>query len=73
MKNWNIGRYARLLAGVIIASISLIHHDLWFAIFGVFFILHAALNLPCCCSGSCSNGRSSKKVYKDIIKPYKDK
>ena len=71
MKTWNIMRILRLVAGAIIIGISINNYDLLFIFLGAFLILHALLDLPCCCSGSCSNSKQKEGIYKDIIKPYK--
>ena len=76
MSNWDITRIARMVLGAGLCILAFVIGNYWLLLFGGFFILHAALGLPCfLCAllGTCKTKKNqeNESLYKDQIKTYK--
>lgn len=74
-KNWSAARIIRLVVGLGLVVFSFIQHEYLFLIVAAMLLLQAVLNVSCCGVNGCSSVENPSKtsVYKDEIKPYKDK
>lgn len=70
LKNRDAMRLVRLAAGIGIAFYALYSADYVFLLPAGMFLLQAALNLSCG-EGGCFTASSRRRVYRDVIKPYK--
>lgn len=71
LKNWDVIRIIRLVAGVGIGVYAISSKDYIFLLLAGMFLLQAILNISCCGSAGCATSNQQKQVYKDVIKPYK--
>lgn len=72
LKNWDVARIIRLLAGIGLGIYAVVSKDYVFLLLAGVFLLQAVLNLSCCGMRGCSAGEvtSQKRVYKNEIKTY---
>ena len=72
LKNWDVARIIRLVAGVGIGIYAIVSKDYMFLLLAGLFLFQALLNISCCGAGGCStsNTASQKQIYKEQIKPY---
>lgn len=72
LKNWDMARIIRLVAGVGIGIYAIVSKDYIFLLLAGLFLFQALLNISCCGASGCSTSdtASQKQVYKEQIKPY---
>lgn len=73
LKNWDIMRITRLVAGVASAVYAVTTKEYIFLLLAVFFLFQAVLNISCCGAGGCSTTDSQKpqRLYQDDIEQYR--
>lgn len=73
LKNWDLMRIVRLLAGVGIAVYAISSKDYTFLLLAGLFLFQAIMNISCCGSGGCYTRKDKPKenIYRDQIKKYK--
>ena len=73
LKNWDVARIIRLVAGIGIAVYAITSKDYMFLWLAGLFLFQAVLNISCCGAGGCATNdkTNQKQVYKDQIKEYK--
>jgi len=73
LKNWNVGRIIRLLAGIGLTIYAFASKEYGFFMLAGLFLFQGILNISCCGPSGCSSGETDnqKQVYKGEIQEYK--
>lgn len=72
MKNWNIARIIRLIAGIGFGVYAIVGKEYILLLIAGLLLIQAVFNISCCGAGGCSpDGSKQQEVYKGQIKKYK--
>ena len=66
LNNWNFIRWFRLAISVFIIIQSIQLHDIFFGLFGCFFLFQAITNTGCCVANGCSVPLNNKDHTEEI-------
>ena len=73
LKNWHFMRIVRLLLGITAAVYAVCSKEYIFFLLSGFLLFQAIMNISCCDSSGCYNGKDKAKetIYGDQIGKYK--
>ena len=72
MKNWDLGRYVKLIFAIIIGIFAFTSKEYMMLFVSAFFLLQAIFNVSCCGAGGCANYTSNEReIFKGQITDYK--